>query len=53
MEGTKEMAEELLQDFPAGPLDRYRKQASFDWKKMRVFMEEDELLAMKVRQINV
>lgn len=34
----------LLKDFPTGPLDRYRKNASFDWKKMKVFLETEEII---------
>lgn len=35
---------ELLKDFPPGPLDRYRKVASFDWKKMTVFLKTEEII---------
>ncbi|XP_069134207.1 peroxisomal acyl-coenzyme A oxidase 3-like [Argopecten irradians] len=38
---------ELLKDPPPGPLDVYRKQASFDWKKMRLFMDGEEILRFK------
>uniref|UniRef100_A0A3B3HVF1 Acyl-coenzyme A oxidase n=1 Tax=Oryzias latipes TaxID=8090 RepID=A0A3B3HVF1_ORYLA len=34
-------------DFPSGPLDIYRKKASFDWKEMLVFMDGDEILQFK------
>nr|XP_022912535.1 peroxisomal acyl-coenzyme A oxidase 3-like [Onthophagus taurus] len=34
----------LLRDFPSGPLDRYRKIASFDWKKMRIFLDTEEVV---------
>ncbi|XP_066246335.1 peroxisomal acyl-coenzyme A oxidase 3-like [Euwallacea similis] len=35
---------EVLSDFPAGPLDFYRKKASFDWKQLKVFLfGEDEV----------
>lgn len=33
------LANELLPDMPSGPLDVYRKKASFDWKKMKVVLE--------------
>lgn len=37
----------FLKDFPSGPLDEYRKDASFDWKKMALFLEGEELLKYK------
>ncbi|ERL85619.1 hypothetical protein D910_03038 [Dendroctonus ponderosae] len=33
---------ELLEDFPAGPLDLYRRKASFDWKQMKLFLFGEE-----------
>lgn len=39
---------DLIEDLPRGPLDFYRKQASFDWKKMKLFFEDPELLKIKV-----
>ncbi|RVE60242.1 hypothetical protein OJAV_G00178990 [Oryzias javanicus] len=36
-----------IADFPSGPLDFYRKKASFDWKEMLRFMDEDEVLQFK------
>ncbi|XP_046389776.1 peroxisomal acyl-coenzyme A oxidase 3-like [Ischnura elegans] len=36
-------------DFVAGPLDAYRKQASFDWKKMKLIMDEEKLLKYKMQ----
>jgi acyl-CoA oxidase len=38
----------LLSDFPPGPLDVYRKQASFDWKKLKLFLEDDAITGFKV-----
>lgn len=35
----------LLSDFPSGPLDRYRKLASFNWKKMKICLESEECIA--------
>ncbi|UYV61380.1 ACOX3 [Cordylochernes scorpioides] len=37
----RELAEvrAILPDFPPGPLDLYRRQASFDWKKLKLVME--------------
>jgi acyl-CoA oxidase len=39
---------ELFPDLPPGPLDVYRKQASFDWKKLKFFLEDESLLEFKV-----
>lgn len=39
---------DLLKDFESGPLDVYRKNATIDWKKMRVFIETEEVLRYKV-----
>ncbi|CAG9819046.1 unnamed protein product [Phaedon cochleariae] len=38
----------ILRDFPPGPLDRYRKQSKFDWKNLKLFLEQEELLRMKM-----
>lgn len=40
--------EEILPDFADGPLTAYRKQASFDWRKLKLTLEEEELLRVKV-----
>ena len=34
--------EEMENHFPPGPLDSYRKQASFDWFQMKVFIDGGE-----------
>ena len=34
--------EEMEKHFPPGPLDSYRKQASFDWFQMKVFIDGGE-----------
>ena len=34
--------EEMEKHFPAGPLDSYRKRASFDWFQMKVFIDGGE-----------
>lgn len=34
--------EEVEKHFPPGPLDSYRKQASFDWFQMKVFIDGGE-----------
>ncbi|KAF2898696.1 hypothetical protein ILUMI_07471 [Ignelater luminosus] len=33
-----------LSDFPPGPLDKYRKLASFDWKQLSLFLNGEEFL---------
>ncbi|KAI5751838.1 hypothetical protein M8J77_011288 [Diaphorina citri] len=38
----------FLEDFPSGPLDVYRKLATFDWKKLRLLIEGDEVLKVKM-----
>jgi len=38
---------ELLKDFPPGPLDKYRKIASFDWKQMKLELESAEIIKFK------
>ncbi|PRD29132.1 UNVERIFIED_CONTAM: Peroxisomal acyl-coenzyme A oxidase 3 [Trichonephila clavipes] len=32
-----------FEDFPPGPLDEYRKKASFDWKKMKFALEGEDV----------
>uniref|UniRef100_A0A1L8DYV4 Acyl-coenzyme A oxidase n=1 Tax=Nyssomyia neivai TaxID=330878 RepID=A0A1L8DYV4_9DIPT len=34
----------IFPDFPKGPLAGYRDAASFDWKKMKLILEDEELL---------
>uniref|UniRef100_A0A9J7YP38 Acyl-coenzyme A oxidase n=1 Tax=Cyprinus carpio carpio TaxID=630221 RepID=A0A9J7YP38_CYPCA len=36
-----------IPDIPSGPLDIYRKKASFSWKQMLQFLEGDEIIAFK------
>jgi acyl-CoA oxidase len=39
----------LIPDVPkGGPLEEYRKKASFDWKQMKLFFEEPEHIRYKV-----
>lgn len=42
------MATSFIKDLPSGPLDFYRKQASFDWKKMQIVIEGEKQLKYKV-----
>jgi acyl-CoA oxidase len=38
-----------IQDMPrGGPLEEYRKKASFNWKKLKLFFEDLELIKYKV-----
>ena len=38
-----------IEDMPkGGPLDQYRKMASFNWKKMKLFFEDIDLVNYKV-----
>src|SRR5689334_2814992 len=40
---------ELLPDWPSGPLDEYRRRASFDWRKMKLLLEGEEIIKFKLR----
>lgn len=39
---------EEFPELPSGPLDVYRKRASFNWKEMLRFIEGEEIIAFKV-----
>lgn len=39
---------EIMQDFSPGPLDVYRKKATFNWKEMRMFLDGEDILRFKV-----
>uniref|UniRef100_A0A672UX55 Acyl-coenzyme A oxidase n=1 Tax=Strigops habroptila TaxID=2489341 RepID=A0A672UX55_STRHB len=39
----------LLPDFPKGPLCRYRRKASFNWKEMAVFLDGEDVIQLKNR----
>ncbi|PSN36382.1 Peroxisomal acyl-coenzyme A oxidase 3 [Blattella germanica] len=41
----------VLPDFPPGPLDTYRKSASFQWKKMKMIMDDVEMLKFKLTEL--
>lgn len=39
----------FVPDLPSGPLDKFRKSSSFDWKRLKLALEGDiELLKLKV-----
>lgn len=40
--------EKLLPNFPPGPLDIYRKQASFCWKKMITLVDGEDGVKLRV-----
>lgn len=40
---------ELFPDFPPGPLELYRKQASFDWKKLKLFLDDECIIELKMK----
>ncbi|KFP98533.1 Peroxisomal acyl-coenzyme A oxidase 3, partial [Haliaeetus albicilla] len=39
----------LLPDFPRGPLCKYRKKASFNWKEMAVLLDGEDIIQLKNR----
>ncbi|TRZ04100.1 hypothetical protein DNTS_000651 [Danionella cerebrum] len=43
----KEKQDEGIPDLPCGPLDIYRKRASFSWKEMMCFLDGDEIISFK------
>ncbi|PNF16616.1 hypothetical protein B7P43_G06434 [Cryptotermes secundus] len=47
------MKNELLPDFPPGPLDVYRNQASFDWKKLKLFLEDESITEFTMKMWRV
>ncbi|KAH9525616.1 acyl-Coenzyme A oxidase [Bulinus truncatus] len=46
-DGVKSLT--FLKDFPPGPLDAYRKDASFNWKEMALFLEGEDILKFKYK----
>lgn len=41
--------EDLLPDFKPGPLDVYRKQATFSWKKLMLLVEGQDVVELKMK----
>uniref|UniRef100_A0A1B6C4D5 Acyl-CoA oxidase/dehydrogenase middle domain-containing protein n=1 Tax=Clastoptera arizonana TaxID=38151 RepID=A0A1B6C4D5_9HEMI len=37
----------FILNLPNGPLDPYRNQASFDWKKMKIILDSEEIIKFK------
>ena len=44
----KPTLEEILVDFPPGPLDAFRKEATFDRKKLMLHLYGEDLLRFRV-----
>lgn len=40
---------QFLQDFPTGSLDYYRKLATFDWKRLKIFLDTEEIIEYEVK----
>ncbi|KAM9295536.1 peroxisomal acyl-coenzyme A oxidase 3 isoform 2-T4 [Morus bassanus] len=47
--GKRSSWDTLLPDFPRGPLCKYRKKASFNWKEMAVFLDGEDTIQFKNR----
>ena len=46
-----EQETDFIPDLPEGPLNVYRKQASFDWKKLKLVFDKPEILKLKVSTV--
>ena len=46
-----EQETDFIPDLPKGPLNIYRKQASFDWKKLKLVFDKPEILKLKVSTV--
>lgn len=53
MTGNQNSWDNLLADFPKGPLSRYRKKASFNWKEMAVFIDGEDIIQLKVNFVRI
>lgn len=38
---------EFMPDWPSGPLDAYRSKASFDWRKMKLLMDGEDIIRFR------
>lgn len=45
-------ASNLIEDLPRGPLDAYRKRATFDWKSLKLSLEGEDCIQYQVNQWN-
>lgn len=41
-------ANNLIKDLPKGPLDAYRKRATFDWKSLKLTLESEDGVRFQV-----
>lgn len=41
----------FIPSLPKGPLDAYRDTATFDWKKLKICLEDAEIIKIKVSEI--
>lgn len=49
MPGIEGPIEQILPDWPTGPLDYYRKQATFDWRKLKIIIEGEDCIRIKAK----
>lgn len=45
----RDIPQDLIADMPAGPLDRYRRKATFAWKRLKLIMEGEDIIRFKNR----
>lgn len=43
----------LLPDWPEGPLTEYRRRATFDWRKMKILLDGEDVVAFKAKVWNI
>lgn len=43
----------LLPDWPLGPLTEYRQRATFDWRKMKILLDGEDVVAFKQKVWNI
>lgn len=48
MSVSDEDLKQYFPDLPSGPLDKYRKQATFDWRRMKLSYENLNTIKLKV-----
>ncbi|XP_059618294.1 peroxisomal acyl-coenzyme A oxidase 3-like [Phlebotomus argentipes] len=46
------VVEDILPDFPRGPLSEYRAKASFDWRRMALLLDGESVLRLKYKVWN-
>lgn len=40
---------QLMPNWPSGPLDVYRSKATFDWRRLKITMEQEDVIRMKAQ----